>query len=219
MRRRDALLTLAFSAPAAVAAVRPAAAQAAPTPARLTPAEQKLVSDIEAYLNSLTSLKAKFLQIAPDGSVSQGLAWMERPGRMRFQYDPPSPYLLVAGHGLLVFHDSRLDQTTNILLSSTPLGILLAPHVQLSGAVTITGFQQQSGEIDLTLVRTAKPEAGSLTLVFSTNPLQLRQWAVRDAQDKVTRVSLYDVELGGHFPNRLFTYVPQPDIGTKANGH
>lgn len=198
--------------------LRPAAAQQGPTPARLTPADQATVEQIAAYLNSLTSLKAKFLQIAPDGSVSQGLAWMERPGRMRFQYDPPSPYLLVAGHGLLVFHDSSLDQTTNILLSSTPLGVLLAPHIELSGSVTVTAFERQSGEINLTLVRTASPASGSLTLVFSAEPLQLRQWAVRDAQDKVTRVTLYDVELGGHFPDHLFTYVAQPQPGANANG-
>ncbi len=198
--------------------LRPAAAGQGPVPARLTPADQQTVEQIAAYLNSLTSLKAKFLQIAPDGSVSQGLAWLERPGRMRFQYDPPSPYLLVAGYGLLVFHDSSLNQTTNIPLSSTPLGVLLAPHIELSGSVTVTAFERLPGEIDLTLVRTASPEAGSLTLVFSTNPLQLRQWAVRDAQDKVTRVTLYDVELGGQFPDHLFTFVPQPQAGTNANG-
>lgn len=218
MRRRDLLLALPASALAALPGVRPAAAAQAPTPAPLTPAQQQTVKEIAAYLNGLTSLKAKFLQIAPDGSVSQGLAWMERPGRMRFQYDPPSPYLLVAGHGLLVFHDSQLQQTTNVLLSSTPLGMLLAPHIELSGPVTVTGFQQLPGEIDLTLVRTASPEAGSLTLVFSTNPLRLRQWAIRDAQDKVTRVTLYDVELGGHFPDHLFTYVPPPGIGTRGHG-
>jgi len=219
MRRRDFLMALPVSAAAILPLSRSASAAQGTTPAQLTPAEQETLDQIAAYLNSLTSLKAKFLQIAPDGSVSQGLAWMERPGRMRFQYDPPSPYLLVAGHGLLVFHDSSLNQTTNILLSSTPLGVLLSPHIEFSGAVTVTDFQQLPGEIDLTLVRTASPGAGSLTLVFSTNPLQLRQWAVRDAQDKVTRVTLYDVELGGRFPDHLFTYVQQPQTGTNANGH
>ena len=212
-------MALPVSAAAILPLSRSASAAQGTTPAQLTPAEQETLDQIAAYLNSLTSLKAKFLQIAPDGSVSQGLAWMERPGRMRFQYDPPSPYLLVAGHGLLVFHDSSLNQTTNILLSSTPLGVLLSPHIEFSGAVTVTDFQQLPGEIDLTLVRTASPGAGSLTLVFSTNPLQLRQWAVRDAQDKVTRVTLYDVELGGRFPDHLFTYVQQPQTGTNANGH
>ncbi|MGH7071942.1 MAG: LolA family protein [Acetobacteraceae bacterium] len=217
MRRRDFLralpflATLAFSAPAL-------AAGNGPTPAPLTPQDQADLARIEAYLNGLTSLKAKFLQIAPDGSVSQGIAWLERPGRMRFQYDPPSPYLVVAGHGLLVFHDSRLGQTTNIPLSSTPLGVLLAKHIVLSGSVTVTAFKRLPGEFDVTLVRTASPQSGSLRLVFSTDPLRLRQWAVTDAQGKVTRVTLYDVELGGHFANDLFTYVPLPKRGGNLGG-
>jgi outer membrane lipoprotein-sorting protein len=213
MRRRDLLVLL----PALLPVLTPWVARAAPAPAALSPADHAELDRIAAYLDGLTALKAKFLQVAPDGSVSQGIAWLERPGRMRFQYDPPSPYLLVAGFGLLVFHDSSLDQTTNIPLSSTPLGVLLAPRVVLTGAVTVTAFQRLPGEIDLTLVRTASPGDGSLTLVFSTAPLTLRQWAVRDAQGKLTRVTLYDVELGGHFADHLFSFVPHPPLGGNPN--
>ena len=219
MRRRDLLLLLSCCGPSVMPLATSRAATAGPAPIVLTPAEQVELDSIAAYLNSLTTLKAKFLQVAPDGSVSQGIAWLERPGRMRFQYDPPSPYLLVAGHGLLVFHDSSLDQTTNIPLSSTPLGVLLARHIVLSGPITVTAFQQLPGEIDLTVVRTGSPGAGSLTLVFSTPPLTLRQWAVRDAQGKVTRVTLYNVELGGHFAGHLFTYIPSSPPGGNANGN
>ncbi|MGH7056511.1 MAG: LolA family protein [Acetobacteraceae bacterium] len=202
MRRRD-LLALA---PLLV----PLYARAAVTPAPLTPSDRADLARITAYLNGIKTLKAKFLQIAPNGAASQGTVWLERPGRMRFQYDPPSPYLLVAGHGLLIFHDSSLDQTTNIPLASTPLGLLLARRVELSGKVTVTRFVRQAGEIDVTLVRTASPRQGSLTLTFSTPPLRLRQWAVRDAEDKVTRVTLYDVVRGGKFKQDLFSYVPPP---------
>src|SRR3981081_1611643 len=80
---------------------------------------------IEVYLNGIRSLKARFAQTAPDGDVTQGTALMQRPGKMRFQYDPPSPFLLVANWGILFFRDSQLNQTTNIPLSRTPLGILL----------------------------------------------------------------------------------------------
>src|SRR5690349_940285 len=104
---------------------------------------------IEAYLNGLRSLKAQFMQIAPNGAVSRGNAWLQRPGRMRFEYTPPSPLLLVAGHGLVVFHDSQLNQTSNIPLSRTPLGILLADRITLSGDVTVTGIQRQPGQIQV----------------------------------------------------------------------
>jgi len=175
--------------------------------AQQPPNDRADLARIEAYLNTIGSLKARFLQVAPNGATSQGVAWLERPGRMRFQYDPPSPILLVAGHGLVVFHDSQLNQTSNIPLARTPLGILLADRIALSGDVTVTSIQRQPGQIRVTLVRTATPNEGSLTLVFSDNPLLLRQWSVIDAQRQETRVTLYNVELGGHFDPKLFEFV------------
>ena len=128
-----------------------------------TPQDQADLTRIEAYLDSLKTLKAHFLQVAPNGAISQGTVWLDRPGRMRFQYDPPSPLLLVAGHGLVVFYDKSLNQTTNIPMGQTPLGILLADHVRLSGDVTVTGMQHLPGQIQVSLVRTASPGDGTLT--------------------------------------------------------
>jgi outer membrane lipoprotein-sorting protein len=186
----------------------PAAAQTSPPqPLALTAADQALVSQIEAYLNDQKGLTADFLQIAADGSTRTGKAWLERPGKMRFEYAPPDPQLLVAGYGLLVYHDPELGQTTNIPLDSTPLGILLAKHVDLtSGNVVITNIQQQPGEDDVTVIRKGKAAAGSLTLTFSTDPLELRQWVVNDAQGRQTHVTLYNVKPGGPYPNALFEY-------------
>jgi outer membrane lipoprotein-sorting protein len=185
----------------------PAVAQTAPQPMALSATDRALVSRIEAYLNDQQGLTADFLQVSSDGSTRSGKAWLERPGRMRFQYDPPDPQLLVAGYGLLVYHDPELNQTTNIPLGSTPLGILLAQHVDLlSSNVVITNIQQQPGEDDVTLIRKDKAAAGSLTLTFSTDPLELRQWLVNDAQGRQTRVTLYNVKPGGPYPNSLFEY-------------
>lgn len=185
----------------------PAMAQAAPL--QLTPADQALISRIEAYLNAQKGLTANFLQVSPNGSTRTGKAWLERPGKMRFAYDPPDQQLLVAGFGLLVYHDPQLGQTTNIPLSSTPLGILLAPHVNLDSAgVYVTAINRQPGQINITLARRGKEALGSLTLTFSTDPLELVAWTVQDAQAQQTTVHLYDVAPGGPFPDSLFEYSP-----------
>lgn len=199
--KRRLLLTAALLPLLAAPAAR--AQQAAPPTAR----DAADLARIEAYLNGVRTLKARFLQVAPNGAVSQGTAWLERPGRMRFQYDPPSPLLLVAGHGMVVFHDAQLNQTSNIPLASTPLGILLRDNVRLSGDVAVTGITRLPGQIQVTLVRRATPNEGSLSLVFADNPLTLRSWTVVDAQRRETRVSLFNVELGGRFDQSLFTFV------------
>ncbi len=183
----------------------PARAQTAPM--ALSPADQSLITQVETYLNDQKGLTANFLQVAADGSTRTGKAWLERPGKMRFEYDPPDKQLLVAGFGILVYYDPQLDQTTNIPLGSTPLGILLSKHVDLtSGNVVVTAIDRQPGEDDITVIRRGKAAQGSLTLVFNTNPLELRQWLVTDAQGKQTRVSLYDIVPGGPYPDSLFQY-------------
>ena len=197
MKRRTLLLT-------ALLCPRAAHAQA---PAALTAQDRADIARVETYLNGLHTLKARFMQIAPDGRSSEGQAWLERPGRMRFQYDPPAPFLLIAGHGLLVFNDRQLNQTSNLPLDRTPLGILLRDDVQLSGDITVSRITRLPGQLQVTLFRTATPNEGTLTLVFADNPLALRQWSVLDAQRQETRISLFDVALGGTFDQSLFAFV------------
>lgn len=194
-----ALLPL-LAAPRAVAAAPPPPASASVT----APAE---LARIAAYLNTIHTLKAHFLQVAPDGAISEGTAWMERPGRMRFQYAPPSPLLLVAGDGLVMFHDASLGQTSTVPLGRTPLGILLAKQVRLEGPVEVTALRHLPGEVAVTLHRRASPGEGSLTLVFTTDPLTLRQWTVTDPQNQRTTVTLENVETGGRFNPDLFSVV------------
>jgi outer membrane lipoprotein-sorting protein len=178
----------------------------------LSDTEQAALLRVGQYLNGLRTLKGRFLQVGPDGKTTQGTVWLDRPGRMRFQYDPPSPLLLVAGHGAVIFHDAQLDQTTNIPLTQTPLGLLLADSIVLSGDVTVTDFQSLPGELEITLVRTKSPGDGSLTLMVNSNPLALVGWSIVDAQGRETRLRISDIQLGGSFDPSLFTFT-DPDDG------
>jgi outer membrane lipoprotein-sorting protein len=180
---------------------------AAPHAVVLSDADQATLRSVETYLNGLHTLKAKFLQIGPDGATSTGTAWLDRPGRMRFEYDPPSPLLLVAAHGTVIFRDNKVDQTSNIPMDQTPLGLLLRDQVALSGDVTVTAFQHLPGELRITAVKTASPDDGSLTLDLSDNPLALEGWSVVDAQGRETRVRLSQETLGGDFDPSLFVFV------------
>lgn len=196
------LLACAGMVPAHQAQAQAQSAAAAAT--ALTPADRGWIDRIQDTLNGITTLKGRFQQIAPDGRRSTGVVWLDRPGRMRFEYDKPSPLLLVAGGGRLVFTDSALKQTTEIPLDKTPLGLLLRPQLSLSGDVTATGFRHDNGMLQVTLVRTASPSDGSLTVFMTEAPLALRGWSVVDAQGRETRIDLFDLSAGAGMPAGLF---------------
>ncbi len=199
MNRRMLCLTLL-----AAAVLRPAWGQT--RAAVLTDADRATLQEVSRTLNALRALKARFLQVGPDGAATQGTLWLERPGRMRFQYDKPSPLLLVASGGTVVFHDAQLDQTTTIPVGQTPLGLLLADTISLSGDVTVTGFERPPGQLLITLVRTKTPGDGSLTLAFNAIPLALVGWSVIDAQGRETHLRLSDVRPGGPYDPALFVF-------------
>ncbi len=195
-------LLFALSLSALVAGTVPVRAEA--PVATLTPADRGWIDRIQETLNGITTLKGRFQQIAPDGRRSTGVVWLDRPGRMRFEYDKPSPLLLVAGSGRLVFTDNALKQTTEIPLDKTPLGLLLRPQLSLSGDVTVTEFRHDNGLLQVTLVRSASPSDGSLTVFMNEAPLALRGWSVVDAQGRETRIDLFDLAAGAAMSAGLF---------------
>ncbi|GBQ04773.1 LolA family protein [Saccharibacter floricola] len=163
----------------------------------LTAPQQTIVHHIEDTLSQTESFQARFEQVSSaDGQTSHGTVLVARPGRMRFTYDAPSPLSVVANEGRMVFQDTSIDQVTTMPLDRTPLGLLLRPHPHFSGDVTITGYHQQKGQIELHVVRTESPSEGELTLFFTAHPLALQGWNVVDAQGRQTRIHLSEVQTG-----------------------
>jgi outer membrane lipoprotein-sorting protein len=174
----------------------------------LTARDRAEIARIEAYLNSFSTLKAQFQQIADDGAQAQGTAYLSRPGHLRLQYDPPSPLLIVANGTFLIVYDKTVENPSYIPLGSTPAGILVRRHIRLDGKdLAITRIKRNPGAIAVTVVQTNDPGNGSLTLVFSERPLQLRQWRVIDGEAKETTVSLYNVETDLPLNPKLFQFV------------
>jgi outer membrane lipoprotein-sorting protein len=196
-----------FALPAllGLATIRPGLAQPAAGPA-LSARDRADIARAEAWLGGLRTLKARFLQVAQNGAAAEGTAWIQRPGRMRFEYDPPEPLLLVASGGQFFYFDRELKNASTLPLDSTPLGMLLRNEVRLSGDVTVAQVERGGGLLRITLFRTGRAAEGRLTLVFADQPMELKQWAVVDAQGQETRVSLSQPEYGGSFPALLFNF-------------
>lgn len=174
--------------------------------AKLSSRDAADVKRIEAYLNDLSTLKARFLQLSSNGAQAEGEVFVKRPGRMRIQYDPPMPVEIIATGTFLAYHDKDLEQVTWLGLDSTPAGILLDEHVALSGAVTVTGFERAASTLRVTLIKTDDPSIGSLTLVFADKPLALRKWTILDAQGLLTTVALINPRFGIPLSKNLFSF-------------
>jgi outer membrane lipoprotein-sorting protein len=164
------------------------------------------IARIEDYLNGLRSMKARFVQFAPNGGRATGALLYERPDKMRLDYDPPSPVLIIANGWELIYHDRKLEQTSHLFTSSTPLGFLLEDHIRLRGDVTVTDFGRRDGQIMVTLIQTDEPDEGGITLFFDDDPIALRRWAVTDAQGQTTHVVLDEVQLDVPIDDALFRF-------------
>ncbi|WP_373086672.1 outer membrane lipoprotein carrier protein LolA [Sneathiella sp.] len=174
--------------------------------ADLSADDKAQVARAEDYLNTITTLRAKFLQLDAAGGIAKGDVYLSKPGRMRFEYEPPAQMLVVADGVWLVFRDKELKETTRLPLYSTPVSVLLKKDVKLSGDVTVTHVEHENGALRLTVIDTDNPDEGNIVLIFSDKPLQLRQWLVTDTQGNVTSISLGNVEQNIALDPALFTF-------------
>ena len=178
----------------------PLGAKAAP----LSADDKKALAQIEAYFNGITTLQARFLQVANTGATAQGILSLKRPGLMRFEYDAPSPILLVSDGTWLVFQDNELEQTTHVPLGSTPLSVLVEDPVDFKTDLEVLDVARNPGVIRLLMRMRDDPEAGMVQMVFSDAPLALRQWTITDAQGVEVKVALLETRRGMTFNDDLF---------------
>jgi outer membrane lipoprotein-sorting protein len=182
------------------------AALAAPAPAALSPQDTLELQRIAAYLNGIRTMTAHFQQIANNGGLSTGQVWVARPGRMRFEYEPPNAITLLADSTSVYYWDKQLNQTSKYDLRSTPAWFFLRDPISFGADVIVTRFEHAGAVARVTVVETEQPDAGSLTLVLSENPLTLRQWTVVDQQAKTTTVTLSGLQFGMALDPKLFQY-------------
>jgi outer membrane lipoprotein-sorting protein len=187
-------------------------AQAAtPRAAALSADDRGQVQRVEQYLNGIHSLSARFQQYAADGGTASGQLIVARPGHMRFEYDKPSPILLLADGTWVVYIDNQLKQVSYLPIGSTPAWFLLRDTISLTDGVTITKFERGPGALRITLVENKSPENGTLTLTFGEKPFDLKQWTIVDQQGKATTVVLSDARYGVPVDSKAFTFVDPRD--------
>jgi len=166
------------------------------------------LSEISAYLNSFRAAKAGFRQINADGSVSTGTLYIQRPGRARFEYDPPDNGLVIAGGGQVAIFDPVSNRPPEQYpLARTPLKIILARRVDLAHERMVVEMRAGEGTTTVVAQDPGRPEQGRIRLIFSDDPVALSGWVIVNEAGQQTRVMLDELQTGVRLPASLFNIV------------
>jgi len=181
-------------------------------PARaITAQDQADIDRIERYINDLSTVAARFMQVAPDGGIATGSFYLSRPGRMRVEYDPPVEILMVATGRAFFFWDGSVRQTTQLGLEDTPAFFMLKDELEFGEDVTVRRLTRTDELLQILLVESDDPSKGAVELTFTREPFELRRWSIFDPDGQETRVGLLDTVFGPELEERLFLYIA-PEI-------
>ncbi len=150
---------------------------------------------ISAYLSSLQNLSGNFVQVGPDGSRSTGSFYIQKPGKVRFEYDPPSPIAIVADGSSVVVRDTKLATQDLYPLSQTPLRFLLSDRLDLMRDTNVVGVTSDDLYITVT-IEEKQPLVGTsrLMLMLGAKDNQLKQWTITDPQGYDTTIAIYNLD-------------------------
>ena len=172
----------------------------------LSPDQRAIVQRVDSYLSSTQVLSGNFVQVGPDGRRSQGEFYIQKPGRVRFDYDPPSPIDIVADGQSVVVRDRKLATQDLYPLSQTPLRFLLADNVDLMKDTNLVSVY--ADDVFVTVVVEEKNGlvgTSRLMIMFSAKDMQLKQWTVTDPQGYDTTVAVYNLDTSSRPDPKMFT--------------
>lgn len=173
-------------------------------------AQDPFLEKAERWFNSLDDARADFIQIGPDGSEATGTFYLNRPGRMRFEYDAPLRDFIVADGVMVHFYDGELDDTSNALIGQTPAEFILRNNLDFTGTsdkLIVTETRHSDDVFRMTLVQRNDPEAGKIFLDFAKDPIYLIGWGILDAMGGYTKITLTSLDTDVNLDPSLFRFV------------
>ena len=176
-------------------------------------AEKLSLPEISSYINSLKIVQADFTQINTDGTISTGKIFIRRPGRARFEYNPPSKALVIAGgQQLAIFDEKSNTGPTQYPLNRTPLNLILARKVDLTQAEMVIGHTFDNTATTVVAQDPEHPEYGTIALTFTDSPVELRQWVITDDVGDQTTVILGPLEAVSSLSAGLFNITREAEL-------
>ncbi len=168
--------------------------------------DTETLARIEKSLNAIQSMKADFVQRAPDGSVAEGVIYLERPGKLRFDFGKDAPFLLVSNGSLLTFVDYEVKQVSRWPIKKTPLGILVDEEITFDAKIEVPDIIRFAGLVKVPVIDPKRQEYGYIILIFEESTMELRAWESVDAQGYSTRVALVNPEYNIDIDRKQFTF-------------
>jgi len=168
-------------------------------------AEKLSLNAISAYLNDLKTASADFTQVNSDGSIGTGKLYLKRPGQARFQYNSDKTLVLATANRVAIFDPKSNQPPEQYPLKKTPLNLILASNIDLNRNKMVTGYSSDGAKTLVTAQDPEHPEYGSIQLVFTANPVELRQWVITDQAGAKTTTILNNLQKGGDYPSSLFS--------------
>ncbi len=180
----------------------------------LTAQERQAVAQVSQFFNGFRTMHGDFTQISPRGRVSTGKLVIAKPGRMRFEYTPPHPLVIVSDGTWVAVRNNAKDKVDYYPLSKTPLKMVLAERVDLLRDAKVKKVERSDGLLLITLQANDKGVPGELLLVFDPARRQLQQWTVIDPQGRRTTITLSNLAFDQQVNPKLFR-VKRPGDGRK----
>ncbi len=168
--------------------------------------KDETLDQIALSLNAIKTLKADFIQRAPDGSVAEGVLYLERPGKLRFDFGKDAPFLVVSNGSLLTFVDYEVKQVSRWPIKKTPLGILVDKEIKFDSKIEVPDIIRFAGLIKVPVIDPKRQEYGYIILIFEESTMELRAWESVDAQGYTTRVALINPEYNVEIDKKHFTF-------------
>jgi outer membrane lipoprotein-sorting protein len=181
-------------------------------------AQEVSLNAISTYLNQLQTATAEFTQVNDDGSIATGKLFIKRPGRVRFEYNPPESSLVLAGGSTVAIFDGKSNQPPEQYpLKRTPLNLILESNVDLARRNMVVGHTSDGTKTVVTAQDPENPDYGTIQLVFTASPVELRQWIITDGTGAQTTVILGELTKGGDLPSSMFniTFETQKRSGNR----
>jgi len=174
--------------------------------------KKEILRRAEKSLNAIHSLKTEFIQRAPDGSALSGVLYLERPGKLRFDYGKDAPFLVVSDGTLLTFVDYQVKQVSRWPIKKTPLAVLVNKEIKFGSTIEIPDIVRSAGLVKIPIIDPERQQDyGYIILIFEESTMELRAWESVDVQGYTTRVSLVNPEYNVAIDNKYFSFKdPRP---------